>query len=136
MTASLPTAWCSECGTQTSIGEQVACANCGSTRRTFGLNLDGTVSPIGRLKRTFALNLEGSVTPTGSLSWVHERKEILRKRPWLRWFLLAFDAVALIGGFFIGQWAGFFGGLALLIAGELWGPKTVERITRTTGNSS
>jgi hypothetical protein len=65
-----------------------------------------------------------------------ERREIIRKRPWIRWVLSAFDVGSLVGGFFIAQWAGAAIGLLLIVVGELWGPKTIHVITRTHEKSS
>jgi len=61
---------------------------------------------------------------------MRERKEIVQARPWLRKLLLIFDMVSLVGGFWLAQWTGFFIGLGLIVLGELFGPKTIEKITR------
>lgn len=119
MNAEYQGAFCSNCGADMSEGMS-ACPNpkCGATARTSRLHTGG------------------QITPTGEVSWMQERREIIRERPWIRWVLLVFDVLSLVAGFFVAQWIGAAIGLLLILCGELLGPKTIQVITRTYGRPS
>lgn len=107
-----------ECKQPVSSVMNTPCPHCGSTSRTHGVHASD------------------SMHIRSEMTWMHERKEIIRKRPWIRYVLLAFDFAALIGGLFIGQVAGAAIGLVLILAGEIFGPKALQVvITRTQGQA-
>jgi hypothetical protein len=81
------------------------------------------------------MHLKSTIKPKGELSWIHERKEIIRERPWIRPVLVVFSLASIVGGFFIADWAGAVIGLVLTIVGEVYGPKTIHRIIQTPGKA-
>lgn len=109
----MPRAKCSHCGSPLPISYEGPCPECGTTGKTIMIAVRDTISV------------------RGASHLMRERKEIMRQRPWLRTALLIFDAVSLIGGFWLAQLPGFLIGLALLILGEVLGPKLANKIIIT-----
>ena len=105
---------CSDCGATWSPGQSV-CSRCGSQNRTH------------------FVHASDSANATDHASFMHERREIIRKNPWVRWLLLALDLLGVGVGVFIASWLGALIGLALIAANHLFTPKTVQVITRTHG---
>jgi hypothetical protein len=72
----------------------------------------------------------GAIVPTGRLDRTREHREVAEKRRAMKWALRVFEATAIVIGFWIGEWWSFALGLALLILGEVYGARTIERIER------
>jgi hypothetical protein len=107
----------SECKQPVSTVPGTPCPHCGSTSRTHLIHASDTLMV------------------RGAMSWIHERKEVIRKRPWLRPLFAGLNLAALIGGFFIGQVEGAIIGLLLMVAGEIFVTKAIHQITRTHGQA-
>jgi hypothetical protein len=87
-----------------------------------------------RKKRRYTLNAEPGAFHISfndaALTFMRERREILTKRPWLRWTLLVFDVAAVLLGLLLGPIVGLLLGLIAIAIGELVGPTVIERVTR------
>ncbi len=115
---------------QSKGGEASATARCVHCQAALSPSHSGPCPQCGGVGKDIFVTATSTIGVTTSYDLIAERREIIRIRPWIRWVLLAFDLASLGAGFFIGQWLGFFIGLILVIIGEAFGPRTIERITR------
>jgi hypothetical protein len=140
--------WCSHCRTPLSAEHTGPCPGCGKTGKTWGVAtggtitpaasvektrrvaLGGTISPAGKLETTRRVVTGGTVAPTAKLDRTREHRGVVEKRRAMKWVLRVLEGTALVIGFWIGEWWSFALGLALLILGEVFGARTIQRIER------
>lgn len=108
------------------------CAHCSASIEP---NHSGPCPSCGQSAKLVHVINSGTVQSSGEMSWVRDRKAILRKRPWMRPTMLGFNAAAIIGGFFIAPPISAGIAVVLVLVSELWGPQTVERIIRTSSRN-